>query len=145
MRQELNVAEVRKLLSSPTGGITRDLLRRGVRVTAAAKVRCKSDQGRLRASITPRVVQTVSFGQPVIGVEVGTSVSYALAVHNGTGIYGPHGTRVVPVNGRLMVFTPRKVGGTFVKRGSRTVVYAKSTTGQKPNPFLKDALVAARG
>lgn len=93
-------ARIRAKLDDP---LARDMLRRGQRVETAAKRRIshsprRIDTGRLRASITAQPIR--KGGVP--GARVGTSVEYALYVHDGT---------------RYMI----------------------------PNPFLRDALPAARG
>jgi hypothetical protein len=55
-----------------------------------------------------------------------TGENYALFVHEGTGIFGPKKKRITPKNGQALKF---KIGGE--------TIFAKSTKGQKPNPFLK--------
>jgi hypothetical protein len=134
-----NPAAYRDLLNSPSGAVARDIYRRGQRVATAAKRLCPVDHGRLRSSIQAVLVE--HDGVPVC--EVGTDVHYAMFVHGGTGIYGPRGARIDV--GHVMVFTPRKAGGQFIKRSDRGVVFARSTAGMKGTPFLTDALPAARG
>ena len=117
--------------------IARDMLRRGLRVESAAKVRVSGhpkrvDTGRLRDSIKTVMVRK----RDAPGARIGTNVKYALWVHNGTGIYGPTGSRIRPRTKSVLRFRPR---------GSSSYVFAKSVKGMRPNPFLKDALVAARG
>jgi phage gpG-like protein len=130
IRHHLDTAAVARLLRDPAGGVARDLLRRGKRVESRAKTLVGVDSGRLRASITATLV-TVN-GNPAC--RIGTNVEYALAHHNGTGLYGPSGQRIRPRRGRLLVFTPR---------GAARPVFARSVAGSRPNPFLKDALDAA--
>lgn len=62
--------------------------------------------------------------------EVGTDVEYAEFVHQGTGIYGPNQTPIVPVRASVLRWTDRQ----------GNVIYARSVRGQEPNPFLTDAL-----
>ena len=133
----LDLAAVRALLSDPTGGVVRDLLRRGLRVETQAKRNLggvggpkRIDTGRLRASIATQVVRRN--GLPA--VIVGTNVNYALAVHDGTGIYGPKGRPIRPRRAKRLRFRPK---------GSRKYVYAKQVKGMRPNPFLANALSAA--
>lgn len=137
VKHVMDIAALNAHLRGPMGGVTRDLLRRGLRVQAAAKRNVRSDHGRLRNSIH---VGTRVGEQGVIIVEVGSDLNYALAVHNGTGIYGPHGTRIVPTSGSLLVFPNRRGGG-----GSGRLVFARSVRGQRPNPYLKNALRAVFG
>jgi hypothetical protein len=131
----VDTPELNTLLRGQNGAVTRELLRRGLRVEAGAKRRVKADHGRLRQSITHTVTSTG--GSPA--VQVGTNVSYALAVHNGTGVYGPRGTPITPKRGRFLVFEPRG-GAVITRRGATRLVFAKSVTGQRANPFLADAL-----
>ena len=80
-----------------------------------AKEHCPVDDGTLRASITSEVKNGVGL--------VGTNVEYAPYVHEGTGIYAKNG------NGRQTPWTYRSADGTYHR-----------TVGQKPKPFLQDAL-----
>jgi hypothetical protein len=133
---EWHIAGVNAVLSGPSGGLARDLLRRGLRVQSLAKQKVRADHGRLRNSINLRLQTGDFLYGAYIKVEVGTDVKYAIWVHNGTGIYGKHRSPIVPVHGRYM---------TFIPKGSRTRIYVRSVRGQTPNPFLKDAIVAAVG
>lgn len=124
-----------KIRDAVRDSVARDMQRRGLRVEAAAKVRISGhpkrvDSGRLRDSI--RAVPIIRGGAP--GSRIGTNVKYALFVHDGTGIYGPRGARIKPKTKRYLKFIPK---------GGNRFVYAKSVKGMRPNPFLKDALVAA--
>lgn len=140
IRHELHPARIAVLLHSPAGGVAKDMLRRGVRVQSQARRNLagangkptRIDTGLLRSSITvkPIIVRAAP------GAWVGTTVWYARLVHNGTGIYGPRGARIKPLQGRYLVFTPKGGGG---------LVFARSVKGMRPNPFLKDALIAAKG
>lgn len=137
----MDAARVRAVLTAPGGGVTKDLMRRGYRVHAGAVRRCPVDHGRLRSSLT--VAMVTLNGHPV--ARVGTNVAYAMWVHNGTGIYGPRKTPIVPKNGKFLVFTPRKSNGAFVRTRDRRVVFARSVKGMKGVPFLRDALLAEFG
>lgn len=136
--QQLNPAALRTLLTSQRGPVVRDLLRRGLAVESQAKRNLSGeggpkrvDTGRLRASIATVVVYRN--GDPV--VLIGTNVRYARWVHDGTGIYGPHHTPIVPRRAKFLRFRPR---------GSSRYVYARSVKGMRPNPFMRNALPAAR-
>lgn len=86
-----------------------------------AKERCPVDDGTLRASITHQI-------EGYTGV-VGTNVEYAPYVHEGTGIYAKNG------KGRQQVpWVYHDADGNFY-----------STSGQMPNPFLRDAVDALQG
>lgn len=137
---QLDTVAINHLLNSTAGGVTRDMLRRGHRVEAAAKRKVKADHGRLRSSIHT----SLTHYNGVQGVQVGSNLKYALWVHQGTGIYGPHGMVIRPTSKRVMVFTPRKFNakGRRIKAGK---VYIRMSRGQHANPYLKEALIAARG
>lgn len=136
---QLNLGAVRTLLSSPTGGVVRDLLRRGLLVETQAKRNLggvggpkRIDTGRLRASIAT-VVVTRNNTPTVL---VGTNVNYAMFVHEGTGLYGPRHTVIRPRRAKFLRFKPR---------GSNKWVYARSVKGMRRNRFLTNALHAAAG
>lgn len=89
------------------------------------------DTGLLRASIhTSRIVVG---GLP--GAQVGSPLKYAWYVHDGTGLYGPKRVKITPKVKKFLRFRPKN---------SRTFVFARSVKGMKPNPYLVDALPAAR-
>lgn len=115
------------MLTGPAGPVTRHLIDLGDRVRNQSVVLCPYDTGRLSSSITS-VLENRS-GTPV--AVVGTNVSYARAVHNGTGIYGSRGTPITPTSARFLKFTPK---------GSTRPVFARSVKGVRPRPFLTDAL-----
>ena len=91
-------------------------------VESEAKKECPFDEGRLRASITSQIEKT---DKSIIG-HIGSNVDYAPYVHFGTGIYAENG------QGRK---TPWLwIGDSTKWKG------AHWTRGQKPKPFLRDAL-----
>ena len=137
-----SASQVKKLLTSPQGGVVKDLIRRGLLVESAAKRNLRRsptrvNTGRLSSSINWRVVEYR--GLPA--VRVGTSVKYAIYVHEGTGIYGPRHRMIRPVNKRVLRWKVRG-GGRKSRKGYTFSTYSR---GMKPNKFLKDALRAARG
>lgn len=85
-----------------------------------AKINCPVNDGTLRASVTYKTEQE----ETVYTGYIGSNVEYAPYVHEGTGIYAKegHGRSEVP-------WTYRTVDGYFYK-----------TKGQKPKPFLQDAI-----
>lgn len=129
----LDHAELNRLVRSPDGPAGRMLLRVGHRVEAAAKRRAPVNSGRLRDSITTRMV-----GVAPLRVEVGSWLGYAIHVHRGTGIYGPSGQRIRPRRASVLVFSPK---------GSARVVFARSVRGSRAQPFMTEALreVLGRG
>jgi hypothetical protein len=131
---EVNVqwddAELNRMLG-PQGIVGRDNFARTKRVEGGAKRGCPVDRGRLRASIQSTMPAQV--GNLVVSY-VDSDVSYAKWVHEGTGIYGPHKTPIVPVTSPVLVFQPKGAAG---------FVFAKSVRGMRGRPFLTDALPLA--
>jgi hypothetical protein len=135
----INYGALNALLRSPSGGVARDMLRRGLKVESAAKRNLagangapkRIDTGQTRASINTRLV--VWRGLPA--ARVGTPLRRAVWIHGGTGIYGPRRTPIRPKSARFLRFRPK---------GARRVIYVRSVRGMRPNPFLSDALSAAR-
>ena len=127
---EINAAMVR-----PNGPVMRDLIVRSLRVQALAKRKAPADQGSLRQSITIQYRYMPKFGVIVPVAEIGSNLSYARAVHTGTGVYGPSGKPITPVRAATLVFTTK----------SGIVVHAKSVRGQRGVPYLRDALAAVVG
>lgn len=141
----LNMTALNQLLSGPQGGVAKDMLRRGLLVETQAKRNISGtggpkrvDTGRLRASINTQLV--VRDGRPI--AVVGTNVFYARWVHDGTGLYGPRGSRIRPRSARALVFASKKFGKKKGKFKGKVVV--ESTRGMPGNPFLKNALSAAK-
>jgi Bacteriophage HK97-gp10, putative tail-component len=95
-------------------------------VEAAARRRCPVDSGALRASIRSQVT---IHGNLVIG-EVYTDLDYGFYVQQGTGVYGPSGRPIRPVQARVLAW-PARGGG---------MVFARVVRGQRPQPFLTEAL-----
>lgn len=88
-------------------------------VEAEAKSTVKKDLGQLAGSIRS---DTETKGNEINGY-VSANTEYALFVHEGTGIYAKDG------NGRKTPWMYQDKNGKWVK-----------TSGQKPKPFLKDAV-----
>jgi len=127
---QINQRGVRALMTDPDGPVAQDLLRRGRNVAYYARRFAPVDTGRLRASITAELVQYAGS----IAVLVGSNVNYAMFQHEGTGLYGPHGTPIVPRRARFLRFKPR---------GSSEFVYAREVRGVPPTFFLRRALAAS--
>lgn len=87
-----------------------------------AKKNCPVDQGLLRASITHDVELTPV---AIVGY-VGSNLEYAPYVHNGTGIYASDGAG-------------RKTPWGFLVRSGKYKGF-HITVGQRPQPFLKNAV-----
>lgn len=82
-----NSGALRLLLEGPNGGVAKDLARRAIRVESRAKSLCPVDTGRLRSSITWRIV----YSGGKLDALVGTNVEYAVFVHEGTRPHEIHG------------------------------------------------------
>lgn len=139
-----NEAQFKKIVSGPNSALAKDLLKRGVRVQSRARRNLagnagnprRINTGHLRASIGVNLLAT-----PIgLAVRVGTGVSYALYVHDGTGLYGPKHALIRPKNARVLVFRSKIYGAKKGKFAGKVVV--RSVKGMKPNPFLRDALPA---
>jgi hypothetical protein len=132
----INQAELRAILTSPSGAVAKDLFRRGKKVEAAAKRNLEDDPrrintGALRSSIHTTVITVGG----AIAVQIGSNLFYAIYVHDGTGIYGPKGTVIRPKSAKALRWKSPK--GKFM--------FAKYVRGMKPNHFLTKALPAAKG
>lgn len=137
---KLDDGALQALLRSPSGFVAADLARRCRRVVNRAKVLCPVDRGRLRASITFEIAQGVG---TIVG-RVGTNVTYARAVHDGTGIYGPKGRPIRPVSESILRFPVRGMTSAATRSSTPTgFVFAREVKGTPPRPFLKNALPAA--
>lgn len=101
-----------------------DMSRFVSRIAATARRNAPKITGNLASHINPRV-NTAGEG------EVDATAFYARWVMEGTGFYGPLRRRIYPLRAPFMVFRPK---------GSPRMVYARSTRGQEPKPFLTDAL-----
>jgi len=126
---------IRKLFSNPASTGVRKMRTKAVKVQALARKNLLRppggfDTGALSASI--EITQTMVDG--AIAFQVGSKLPYARYVHEGTGIYGPKGQMIKPVRAKALRW--RGPGGD--------VIFAKQVRGIKPNPFLRDALIAVR-
>ncbi len=135
IRHHPDHAALMAILSSPTGGVAKDLFRRGKKVETKAKQNLsrapkRVDTGLLRSSINTQLV--ITGGKP--SVRVGTNVHYALFVHDGTGLYGPKGAYITPKTAKFLVWKG--------KTGKK--IYARRVKGMRPNRFLADAVIAAK-
>lgn len=125
----LDHVAINHMLRSPTGIVGRDMIKRGRRVRTLARVLAPKRTGRLAASIRVSVL----LGFDGVTVQVGSALDYARYVHDGTGVYGPHG-RPITAHGRAMRFRGRGGG----------VVYARTVSGVRGSHYLERALIAAK-
>jgi hypothetical protein len=106
--------------------------------------RCPVDEGALRAS-HDHVVIPRPHGVRVV---IGSPLPYAEYVNRGTGIYGPHGTPIVPVTAKALKFRVRAKDARGRPRTSKDKgnwVFAKSVQGQEANPYMAESLEAVLG
>lgn len=141
---KIDAGQMRDLLSSPQGPVWADIQMRGNRVLRQARRLAPVDQGTLKQSLTMEM-RTVK-GLPV--AVVGSSLKYALYVHEGTGLYSKKGRKYIrPVRAKVLRWPVKNNSGTGNRRYSagRTAgyVYAKKSRGFPGRPFLVDALPAA--
>lgn len=114
----------------------------GQEVVNLARAHCPTEEGRLKASIT----HLVTVRGDTVHVRVGSPLEYAMYVHRGTGIYGPHGKPIVPVTAKALRFRKGKMMGPLpqgvrnLPKNKRPFVFAKSVKGSPPSPFLSSAL-----
>lgn len=131
--------EIAAMLRNPGGGVARDMLRRGVRVQSQARRNLRGGAGKPRRWATGQLAGSIYVKPVTVGgnpaVWVGTGVRHAKWVHNGTGIYGPRRRPIRPTRGKYLVFTPK---------GAKGKIFVREVKGMRPNPFLADALSAAR-
>lgn len=116
--------------------------RLGREIANRARVNCPVDEGRLRSSIT-HLVTTTPTGATV---RVGSPLAYARWRHEGTGLFGPHHTRIVPVTAKALKFRagrpigPLPAGASHLPKHRRAFVFAKSVRGIPGSPYLTQAL-----
>lgn len=125
---KVNPTRVQQVLGRPNGQLARGMLRLTKKVHRQAKKNLNSHNrtGALSASLFARVVHR---GGVPIG-QVGTPLRYGFWLDQGTGIYGPRHTPIVPVRAKYLRFTTR----------TGRVVYAKSVRGIRPTKFLRNSL-----
>lgn len=126
---KLNAAAIKRVAIQASAD---DLRVRANRVLNAARRGAPVDTGRLRSSLTIQFVKGPG-GMPI--ARIGSNLPYAIWQEQGTGIYGPRGTPIVPKHAKFLVFTPRVAKGP---------VFARSVRGSKARHFLLHALDAAK-
>jgi len=136
VRQNMHQIPLRQLLNSPSGGVARELLKRGYKVQARAKLLISGAGAghpkRVRTGVLRSSIQVRLRMMPGLSCRIGTNVWYARLVHDGTGLFGPKHHRIYPQRAKRLRW-----------RANGKVIYARSTKGMRKNQFLKDALSAA--
>lgn len=138
----LNGAALRSLAISVA---EKDLRVRANRVLNAARRLVPRDTSRLGNSLTITYLTGPS-GEPV--AQIGSNLSYALYVHEGTGLYGPRGALIRPRTATVLRWPRTNNSGAGRRRykagATEAFVYSMWSRGVKGRPFLLDALDAAR-
>jgi hypothetical protein len=124
MTAVIDHAAVAGLWDTPGSPVARDLLRKGLLVESRGKELCPVDRGRLRSSITTEL--SFDGGLPVVTIRARTN--YAIYVHEGRG--------PIDVSPRVLRFRPK---------GQLQFIYRPRVSAAAGQPFLRDALQAARG
>lgn len=123
-KQEAIKVGMQKGIAYATGEITNKAVANAPRVYGTLKRSIHAEiTGELGGGFTGRVIQDSKVAK------------YGVWVHEGTGIYGPHGTPIVPVKAKMLRWKTRD-GKVMVKR---------SVKGQKPNPYMKKAFDELKG
>lgn len=135
-------AGLRALLEGRDGPVWDAVRRKGNQVLNLAVAKCPVDEGRLRASLTLEM-RSVD-GLPI--ARVGSNLSYARFVHDGTGLHGPNHALIRPVSASVLRWPVKNNSGARRYSGGRTAAYAyaRYTRGMRGRPFLLDALREAR-
>jgi hypothetical protein len=138
-RHKINQGAINVMFRNPAGGLARDMARRGLKVETAAKRNLAGANGKPRR-INNGILRNTTQARPVTwrglpASRIGSPVRYARLVHDGTGLFGPKKRKITPKTKKALRFKPK---------GSARVIFARSVKGMEANPFLKDALSAAR-
>lgn len=95
-------------------------------VVQLAAMRDAPGHGRLKASIIKRDFPTLTG----YSISIIAATPYAYWVHEGTGIYGPHGQRIYPRTSTVLAWMG----------SAGEMIFATSTAGMRPRPFLRKNL-----
>ena len=141
----IDVSALRDMFSAENGPVALDIRRRGNAVMRAAKRLCPADTGTLRKSITLEMVK--QDGLPV--AVVGSNLTYAIFVHEGTGLYSKRGAKYIRPRNKKVLRWPlvNNTGkGSRRYKGGQTAafVYSMRSSGSPGRPFLTNALPAAQ-
>lgn len=127
----LDAAAINRFLTARDQPIVTWLAKKGLEAVGHAQRHCPVDTGNLRSKITYEVRS--QGGVPII--VIGTNVSYARYVHDGTGLYGPRQTRIIPVSKKALAFTWKRAPFPPNGRGGKHVF--ASVRGMKGVPYLR--------
>lgn len=126
---QLNHAAIDRYLRRP-GGPVYDKLQEVIHKTETiATVKAPVDTGLLRNSRTSSITD---IGTALVG-RITYHADYAIYVMKGTGLFGDNHSLIRPKHAKFMRF----------RLPDGTIVLARTTKGQRPQPFLVNALKAA--
>lgn len=91
--------------------------------------------GTLKRSIHAEISGPLGGGFTGRVIQDSKVAKYGVWVHEGTGIYGPHGTPIVPVKAKMLRW----------KNADGKIIVKRSVKGQKPNPYMKKAFDELKG
>lgn len=124
---EVNIpAHIRGMKQEINAGFSKGIQRVTAQMTTQTMTNAPRKTGNLKRSIHAEVGSIGGFTGKVIQ-DTGVA-KYGYWVHDGTGIYGPKGTPIVPVNKKVLAW--KSGNGMF---------FARSVKGMKPRPFMKQA------
>ena len=142
----VNQAAVDALLRGRSGPVVRHIQDIVDAVRSEAVRNVKRDTGALAASHEATVNV---YGRLVVG-RVGTPLHYARFLHEGTGIYGPRKTPIVPITAKALRFKPGRMIGPLPAGKDGTSpenrgawIFARSVRGVPPHPWLVEAFERA--
>lgn len=121
------VGSITKATASIVLDVTHKMDKACLVVENQAKRDCPVDTGALRASIN----HEVELESDAIVGRIGSNLEYAPYIHNGTGIYAING------DGRKTPWSYTIKSGKY--KGKHF------TVGQRPKPFLKNAVISSKG
>jgi hypothetical protein len=91
-------------------------------------------------------------GKTIVGTLSATALNpetgedYAEKVSKGTGLYGPYKARIFPRKAKMLAWmkdgsrNPVTAAGWKAAVAAKKVIFARSTRGQKPNPFMEKGM-----
>ena len=149
IRVDLDYESINRVLNAPTGVIGREIFKRAYKVRDAAKAQILARNSKYSAeSKNPgRLFRSIRvYGHSRVGtvgqeIYIGSSVPYAIFVHNGT---KPH--VIMPKDPKGVLIFPSRGASTNVRSGRSTVRYGGNVIiakrvmhpGYKGNHFLTD-------
>ncbi len=122
---EFNDEEIAQLAIMATRAIQRAQQLIAIEVWGGIGREAPTDHGKLAGDWTVEAINNTDW-------RIYTNTEYALWVHDGTGIYGPTGSPIVPASASVLVFEWQ--GQTW---------YLRSVKGQRPNPYADRAMATA--